>query len=346
MLLALEGFDLYESPGQMIQRSGYLQWTTVGASPSLVAGRIDGTGKAFAVTGNGQGATASLASNMQAGFIGFGVKVGSGGGSSGSGLMAFYGKDTNANADQFNFSLNGIDSSITHPGGRTVNNLFPLDTWFHLEIGFAISTTGGSLIVRINGANVLTYTGKTQNGPNAWLNGFYIGARDFVTTAFDDLYICDTVQQAGAHPFNTFLGDRRIYTLLPTGPGDRTEWSPLSGTNYSQVAVNGDDAGYNFNSTVGAEDLFNMADLPSSVTEVLAVQVTGRYKKLDAASHTLTQRIKSGGVDAPGVGFLAPYALSTSYVYYSDVFPLDPSTNAAWTLNAVNAIQVGYRMEG
>lgn len=345
-LKVIEGFDYYDNVGQIVTRSGYLQW--VAASPlycQLTAGRIDGTGKAIQLNLSTQPLVASLATNNGTGYIGYAVRLDNNG-QAPSHTLTFH--ETNANVDQCAITLNGGDASITTPFGRTTNNLFPLSTWFYLEIGVTISKTVGRIIIRINGVTVANVTGNTAPGTvNEWFNGFSIAPGLYSTTGIDDIYLCDNTVGPGAFPMNGFLGDRRIFTLVPSGAGAHTTWTPLAGSNFSQVAVGGDDASYNSSSTAGAEDSFILNALPSTVTAVLAVQVTGRYKKVDATAHTLTQRLISGGVDAPGVGFLAPYALSTTYVYYSDLFVLDPGTGASWNVTALAAgvVQIGYKLE-
>ena len=47
------------------------------------------------------------------------------------------------------------------------------------------------------------------------------------TLDIDDLYICDGT---GSAPHNTFLGDCRVDTLLPTADGTAQQWTPSTGT--------------------------------------------------------------------------------------------------------------------
>lgn len=347
-LLAVDGFDFYDSPAEMLTRRGYLQWTKGVDHGSAQPGRIAGQGKSYQMPQKDFFAgeipiVGTMASNVLVGFVGFALSLSAGC------TFQFSAIETNAGQNQFTVTFNGSDTSITGPFARTNNNVFPGGGFFFVEIGWVISKTTGRVIVRVNGATVLNQTGNTAPlTANLWVNQISMGTPNLNDTAtIDDLYICDNTVGPGTFPCNNFLGDKRVFTLYPTGAGDRTEWTPLSGTNYSQVAVDGGDASYNSTATVGAEDLFMLGALPSSVSQVLGVQVTGRYRNTDATAHTLTQRIKSGGADAPGVGFLAPYALSTDYVFFSDIFAVDPGTGASWTLPALapGTIQIGYKLE-
>lgn len=346
-LKVIEGFDVYANADQLTTRSGYLQWAHYASSGGMIPGRIDGTGKATTIYGGaGLALTGTLASNLQTGFMGIALNMMNNalGGGIAAGRFDF--SDSNSGKVQFSVAFND-DGSITTPVGRTGNNLFPNASWFFAEIGWVATKTTGRIRVRINGVQVVDVTGNfAPSTTNEWVNRFAFVPTSYSTVGLDDLYICDNAVGPGTNPCNTFLGDRRVFTLTPNGAGDLTQWTPGGAyANYAAMATNDGDTTTNGSATAGAEDLFTMTDLPSNVSQIIAVQVTGAYKKSDATSHFLTQRLKSGGVDAPGVGPLAPYALSSSYVYYSDLFMLDPNTGANWLVSAVNAAQVGYKLE-
>jgi hypothetical protein len=354
VLLAIDGFDTYATPAQLLTRSGYLQWVT--QSVSFDVGRVSGTGQSLHVLSflTPSPLTASFASNLNVGFIGFALQVSStrpqDSGAPAGQTATFNFTESNSGQTQFTVTFNGLDGSITYPGGRTSNNLFPTDAWFFVEFGWKASKSGGYLTVRINNVVVLSITGVnlSPNTANEWVNGFNSLYHYNNIFYIDDFYICDNVVGPGSFPCNSFLGDRRVFALSPTGNGDLTQWTPnTSAANWQEVTTNDGDTTFNQSNTGGAEDLFTFGALPGTVSQVIAVQVTGTYRKSDATSQTLTQRLKSGGNDVPGVGFLAPYGLSTSYVTYSDLFPVDPGTGASWTLAALapGVIQAGYKLE-
>ena len=370
-LKVIEGFDFYAAVTQLTQRVGYLQWTTSNGAVTafggsqLMPGRIPGSGQgqALRVDGNYNGAyyslKGSLATNMQTGFIGFALRlnsatviVGNVTANTQDCIMDF--GDThssggiNNSGSQLRVTMHGGDGSIEINGVRSTNNLFPIDTWFFFEIGWNCSHTAGNVTIRVNGAVAYTQTGvNTSPGSvNEWINS--IAFMNLFGNSFfiDDLYVCDSAVGAGAYPCNNFLGDRRVITLIPAGPGVDSGFTSSSGVaNWQNLGSSDEDVTYNYSGTPGAEDLVTLSALPPNVTAIIAVQVTGRYRKDDAAAHTLTQRVAIGGVDAPGIGFLAPYALSSSYNYYSDIFMVDPSTNANWTVLAIGTVQIGYKLE-
>ena len=364
-LRGIDGFDIYESVGQVTTRSGFLQWTKLvvtsgssgGTDTALIQGRFTGVeNKALNISNpSGGGQTiliGSFAANMQTSFVGFATyMIGDNTQGDHSFIMSLVDSST---ARMIPITFTQSDGSISTPYGRSVNNRFPVGTWFFVEVGCKVAASGGWLEVRINGVTQYRFDGDVRPylttdffGTSNTVRGTFVNSVYFwvdgVVRNFriDDVYVCDDTVGPGAFPCNTFLGDRRVLTLKCSAPGDLAQWTPHGATNWENAAVADGDVSYNATSTVGQEDLFQIGDLPASVSQVLAVQITGAYRKDEAASHTLTQRVKSAGVDAGG----ASYPLQSSYTIYSDLFMLDPATGVAWTPAAVNAMQIGYKLD-
>jgi len=98
------------------------------------------------------------------------------------------------------------------------------------------------------------------------------------------------------------------------------------------------DGSYNSTSTVSAADRFTFEALPATVSNVLAVQVIGAYRKDDAGERVVQQVLGSGGTEVEGATFSIPQ----SYVYCYDLYATDPNTSDAWSIAAVNALRAGY----
>jgi hypothetical protein len=156
-----------------------------------------------------------------------------------------------------------------------------------------------------------------------------------------NMYICDSTTGPGSYACNTFLGDVRTAALFPTSNGT-VSWTPLTGSNWSEVnevAFDGDSS-YNYTSAAGNQDILNFGSLVGTVSGILAVAVTGAYRKDDAGTHTLAQQIVSSGTQEAGATISVP----GTYVYDTDVFVLDPATGASWTVTGVNALKAGYKL--
>jgi hypothetical protein len=344
-LVAFEGFDHYaaNNPGDLLNRRGALQWT--GAAGSFVAGRV-GSGLALQIIqGN---VSAALALAQASGFIGFGLIIGGG-----TSFANFLINDFSGGSAQlgvvFNTLLNRVEVWRGPVSGAplwvSANNVFSAGIWYYFEIGMTIHPTAGAIEIRLNGQTVLSLSGiNTRASANSQFDGFtfftgFATASQVLT--IDDLYLCDATTGPGPYAFNSFVGDVRVATLNPIGAGGATSWTPLSGANWQQVAeayADGDTS-YNATLTPGAQDLFAFADLPATISAVLAVQVSTSARKDDAGTHLLTQQVLSGATLASGTALSLP----SGYVYLNDLWVTDPDTAlSGWTIGAVNALQAGY----
>ena len=340
-LRVIEGFESYLDVTDLPTRSGFLQWRQVSGG-SLIDGRSAGKGLNIYWLND---AVAVLGDNLKVGFIGFAVKIPQ------SGFMSIKGLDTRSVGStehgpgvQFTVTFNGTDGSVSFPGGRTTNNVYSYNVWMFVEVGWRIASDGtGRVQLRINEVPIFDVAAiclapaqpvySIPLNTNEWVNSISIGASQAIAVdiAIDDLYVCDGTTGPGLLPCNTFLGDHRVISLIPNGNAV-VQWTPggtsVAGQNWQQVTTADRDATYNSSSTIGTEDLFTLTTLPANVVKVLAVQVTGSYKKMDAAYHTVTQRLNSGGTEAIGTPPLGQYSLSSDYTIVSDVFPIDPHTGA------------------
>lgn len=217
----------------------------------------------------------------------------------------------------------------------------PLSTYVYLEWRVTIHNSTGSTEVRLNGTSILALTAQdTQNTANATANMLRlgsIGTADHIGTQnLDDVYICDGT---GAAPHNTFLGDCRVDTLLPTADGTAQQWTPSTpGTHYTLVdeaAPNTTD--YVSSSTVGQRDTYGMQDLTAATGTIYGVQLSLAALKSDAGARSIKPLVLSGASEA----LATATALSTSQTYTRHVQVTDPATAAAWTEAGVNAAQAG-----
>jgi hypothetical protein len=214
--------------------------------------------------------------------------------------------------------------------------------WHYLEMSATIDDTTGSVILRCDGVQILSFTGDTKNGgSNSTIDEVflctYVGSGGI--TYFDDVYILDS---GGSAPYNTFLGEVRIYTTLPTGAGATTQWTPSAGTNFGAV----DDVPYSASdyvstSTSGNRDTYAMSDLPSGVGTIYAVRTVAAAKKSDAGAASLKVVDRSGGANYYGT----TTALATGDVsVFGAIRTVDPATSAAWTASGVNALEAGIEL--
>jgi hypothetical protein len=222
----------------------------------------------------------------------------------------------------------------------SVPNAMPASVWHYVEASATISDTVGEVHVRLNGVEVLSFTGDTQFGGTStlidtvgWANGFSQSGY------FDDVYICD---DTGSAPFNDFLGDVRVVTLTPTGPGSNTGLVPSAAPNWScvdEIPYSATD--YVSSATPGAKDTYATANLPAGTTDVYAVQLNTVAKKSDAGPRNLKNVVRSGGTDySDGTA----QVMASSDNSYRSLRLTDPATGASWTVAGVNAMEIGVEV--
>ena len=212
------------------------------------------------------------------------------------------------------------------------------NVFYNIEISATIDPTAGNVVVRLNGVNVINFTGNTKaGGTSTNIDGFGLGANGGITAPFDDLYICNST---GSAPNNTFLGDVRVQTLVPNSAGSSTQFTPSTGANYTTVdELPYSASDYVQDSVSGHRDTYNMTDL-ASIGTIYGVQNNVIAKKTDAAAISLKPALKSGA----SVYYGATVPLATNDMTLVDTRAVDPSTSAPWTLTNLNALEAGFEV--
>lgn len=366
-LKAVDGYDHYAAAADLKSRNGFIQYQQPGtnATPiSFPVGR-DGFGKAMSLDQDLTNTYIVFGDRNVEAIVGFALSINGTGGTGGGVDIIFW--DSVTGLTQIELYFNPLNYTTTlyrgarnaqsngQPNGTIIgasaNNAWSGNVWMFVEVDLKIGSSG-SIEVRINNETVYSFTGNTvgpsTTGPivapgSTWdimsIIGTNLGGSS--STKVDDLYYCDTTTGPGTFPCDSFLGDCKVDTVFADGNASVT-WTPLANTNWQEVkeVVFDGDLTYNFTSTPGNEDLLNFGPLDPLVTAVIGVQVTGAYRKDDAGSRTLKQGIKSGAT----TGYGATRNLPDSYVYWSDMFVLNPDTSATWTKTEVDAASAGYNL--
>lgn len=206
--------------------------------------------------------------------------------------------------------------------------------WHYVELVVTIDPAAGSMVMYLDGFEVLSFTGAIANGPAAYFGLGVEVSTNNAERSFDDFYLSTAA---------TRVGEMRIECLYPT-TNVQQEWTPLSGgSNVAMVQetlVDGNTT-YVFSSTVGNEDLYDVASLTGSPVTIAAVQVRLCADKDNSATRQLASSLQSGSTLVHGATFAVPF---DSFIYQRDIYVEDPNTSAAWTGVAVNAIQIGQKV--
>lgn len=222
----------------------------------------------------------------------------------------------------------------------------------HVVLGIYDSTgpngAPGTLIVQAtaltnptsgNNAHTLASTATLQSGVTyywAFLQDATFGIHQPGGNA--DTWYQTSTAYSGTMPAN-MTGS--IFTTFTAGDAAVHGTSTITNAgNVSEVQMDSDTS-YNFANTVTFEDLLNFQALPSEITLILAVQLTGAYRKDDAGTRAVKQALKSNLTEVYGSDH---YLSSGTYLYFTDLFVLDPDTSTNWLPTAVNAAAAGYNV--
>jgi len=367
-LLAFDGFDHYATTVDLQSRVGALQWSDLTIiRPGYVTFTTGAAGYGQAINlyvGGGPGLGGTVNQLLASAYFGSRILISNVSLTHVDLQVMDYVQDL-AQLTVRLYPRSGIvsvysgDPDTTFPSpallAMSTPNAFSPHIWNSVEV-YASIGSGGAFDVHIQGSSVVSATGVLVQYPTpppdgksirGDLSGFRYrlgsdaSTQNGVALSIDDFYVCDSTTGPGTYPCNSFLGDVAVQTLTPTA-NVSVQWTPLAGTNYTEVgtAQFEGDLSYNSAGVVGAADVFTLAPLPTSTLAVFGVQLTGAYRKLNASAQTIVQTVTSGGTAQAS----APLTMSLAYAYYSTMLPLDPHTSASWTPAAVNLMHAGYTL--
>lgn len=103
---------------------------------------------------------------------------------------------------------------------------FEHSSWVFLEVKAVLSTTVGSIVVRLDGTEVARVEGvNTREQTGTLWDRLRLFAHTSLTVGFADLYLCDGRLDHGAR-FASFLG-KVSHAKLPLGEPSTVDWSPI-----------------------------------------------------------------------------------------------------------------------
>lgn len=253
----------------------------------------------------------------------------------------------NGSGDQLEFRWNSINDRVmqlrVYRGATLLGSTEGIFTqqWYYIEIKCTIDNTAGSWEVRADGTVIGSGSGQdTQNQAGSGADQVAIHFRIQNGAALhDDIYIKDD---------STYLGDSLVEGLRPDGDGNRTEWTPSSGTSHyvlvDDPAGSPNDTDRVTSDTVGHDDLYTFADsaLTDSNSTIHAVMVQSSAGMEASGTRDLRHRHRdSGGSEDVGATFSV---VGTAFDHYFDVFETNPALDVAWSNTNLNASEFGVEV--
>lgn len=210
-----------------------------------------------------------------------------------------------------NLAYMTIDSS-GHPavviGGATVETATETITysqWYLFEIHYKLADAGGRFEVKMDGVQILDYTGDTKPSTETTFDNisyqpaYFLGQS--VTIAIDDLAMNDV---NGASD-NSWCGDGIVIKVIPDGNGAHNDWHGSDGDsadNYLLVQEYPHDGNttyvYHDGAESGVQDQYTLSDYDGASKTIQRIYPEARARKTAAAAHTLKLgTLASGGTD-------------------------------------------------
>lgn len=218
-------------------------------------------------------------------------------------------------------------------------DILRLTQYYFIEFRLFVDNAAGEVEVKVNGATVISFTGDTfADVATLAITGIGFLSVGNTQSSFDDVYALD---ETGAAPWNTFLGDCRVEALRPDGLGVHQEWDLFGAATHWQAvddaaAPNGDTS-YLFTATQGLQETetFSPTGLPTG--SIFGLQISLYARKTDAGPRVIAPVLRQGITDAIGQNRQP----GLTYVYQIQLFQLNPVTGLAWTIADVNALEAG-----
>ena len=232
------------------------------------------------------------------------------------GALGLYRSDTNAQV--------AVSSNVVWNAGNV---------WRYIELKYTPST--GACEVRADGVVCVSGTVPTAASVSSLL---FESPPSGYTFMFDDVYILDTTGTTN----NTYLGDVRVQTLVPSADGSNLGMTPSSGTtHYSMVnEATPDTTTYVSASSAGVKDSYQYQDLAANTASVYGVAVTNYASKDAPAAANIATLVRLGATDYVNA---TPQVLSASWVAGTDLYQARPSDSAPWTPADVNGAEFGIQ---
>ena len=234
------------------------------------------------------------------------------------------------NSNQQYYIYSGSTTLATAP------NFISVGSWHYLELEVSIGSSGYANLY-VDGLLQASFTGNTGSGTITSIGLGLFGAQDYQHTinhSYDDVYVSNVA---------TRYGERRVQTQVVTSDV-AVQFTPSTGsTNYNLIdtlPVPASPTANVFASVAGYQDLYTVAPLANSPSTVSCVQIRVCAAKDNSATKTIAPVMKSGSTTTVGT----TYAVTNSYLYYTNIYDQNPATSSAWTKDTVNALEIGQKV--
>ena len=214
-------------------------------------------------------------------------------------------------------------------------------TWYRIEVYCETGLAATATVMLAVGDGVasteITGTGNVREQGACSLYAGKVNNRNGNTV---DFYYDD-----GAFSNSGYPGAGACEIMVPDGDGTYTAWTIGAGggadwTNIDDPVSNDGDTTYLLSTSVDGEastatlESTLSAGISGTINAAKAVAIVARN---GSSTHSNELRLRSGATDSDTTAYISPAA----YALIGKVFATDPNTAAAWTIAALDAVEVG-----
>lgn len=262
--------------------------------------------------------------------------------------------------DVFGYATQDDDIRIYRGDGTQLTSFTPplISEWY-VVLKVKLHATAGTVEMWINDTKYVNLTSQnTLNGTDAKVNTFNL-VGPYGACEYANVYVGDTTGSI----MNDQIGEAYVERLNPNADGTTNNWT-VSGATNNWEAVNAPDWGYpenfdidghteyNYTSTVGDKELYNLESMSDSPTTVYGIGVFSSLTKNKVGYKDVKFIVRSGTSETLSRALPVPCNFTSSgnadiyntREYNSVVFDTDPNTSGAWTESAVNSCQIGVQV--
>lgn len=209
-----------------------------------------------------------------------------------------------------------------------------INTTYLLEMYVKIDDTVGEVKLWINGILDIDFTGNTKPGAETTFNKIIAG-KIGSDLSYSKLYIDNVIVS------DSYIGEKFIQTIIPTGTGNSDEFTPSAGDNWECVDdIPGSEDDYCETNTPDAVCTFEMSNLTGDIGAVHGVSVSALAKiEGETAVPKLQLVIRSDGNDYVSDSKDVPFITAT---VVSEVWSEDPA-GGSLTEAIVNGFEIGFK---
>jgi hypothetical protein len=205
---------------------------------------------------------------------------------------------------------------------------------YRMTLHVVVSNTG-SYRLAVDGIDFLNGSGDTQaTGTSDVARILFRASSSVHDYSVSDVVMWDTTGSI----LNGWKTGIKPVILRPTGDGNSSDLTPLSGANWENVdeTDRDGDASYNASGTDEDLDLYEYETL-SGTYNIYAVVTNLGVRKDDATIRQVRVVTRKNSTNYNGTA----QNLTEQYDQYAEIEEVDPDTSAAWIVSGVNAAEFG-----